>query len=285
MKMSEKNPQIACVVMASGEGKRFGPQRGGKLLAPLGGMAVLALVLQALPAEEFCEMVVVTRWPAVEALCRNLQIPCVRHDGALRSDTIRAGLRAVTAGSRGASDGLIGRDVQSNLDKSGDLNETDNQHNPDACLFVAGDQPLLTEESVRKMLQVWEEAWKQAQGSAKEQCFGDESAGKCVVCRLGWKQEGGNPILFPAAMFDALYSLKGNRGGASLLRGNEMQDKGSQNKGIQDKGMQGKGIEVLVVEAGSPYELMDVDTPEALAELEAVCEGAIIGRPCDRRRI
>ena len=49
--------------------------------------------------------------------------------------------------------------------------------------------------------------------------------------------------------------------------------------------MQGKGIEVLVVEAGSPYELMDVDTPEALAELEAVCEGAIIGRPCDRRRI
>ena len=70
-----------------------------------------------------------------------------------------------------------------------------------------------------------------------------------------------------------------------MLRDNEMQDKGSQNKGIQDKGMQGKGIEVLVVEADSPYELMDVDTPEALAELEAVCEGAIIGRPCDRRRI
>ena len=268
--MSEKNPKIACVVMASGEGKRFGPQRGGKLLAPLGGMAVLARVLQALPAEEFCEMVVVTRWPEVEALCRKLEIPCVRHDGTLRSDTIRAGLRAVTVGSEGAADCLIGKDVQSNLDKTGNLNGMDKQHNPDACLFVAGDQPLLTEESVRRMLQVWERAWKQSQDSAKEQGFGEDGHGKYAVCRLGWKQEGGNPILFPASVFDALYSLEGNRGGASLLR---------------DEAARGARMQVLLAEARSPYERMDVHTPDALAEFEALCEGAIIGQPCDRRRI
>ena len=156
------------------------------------------------------------------------------------------------------------------MDKTGNLNGMDKQHNPDACLFVAGDQPLLTEESVRRMLQVWERAWKQSQDSAKEQGFGEDGHGKYAVCRLGWKQEGGNPILFPASVFDALYSLEGNRGGASLLR---------------DEAARGARMQVLVVEAGSQYELMDVDTPEALAELEAVCEGAIIGRPCDRRRI
>ena len=96
-------------------------------------------------------------------------------------------------------------------------------------------------------------------------------------------QEAGNPVLFPAAMFEKLRSLEGNRGGASLLREEDrkskgIQDKGIQNEeiqgeGIQDKGIQNEGVQVLIVEAGSPYELMDVDSPEDLAELEAVLHG------------
>jgi molybdenum cofactor cytidylyltransferase len=119
---------------------------------------------------------------------------------------------------------------------------------PDACLFVAGDQPLLTTCSVKCLLQTFRDA------------FG---RGQSAVCRLGWKQEAGNPVLFPAAMFEKLRSLEGNRGGASLLRRDNMKG-----KGIQDE-----GVQVLVVEAGSPYELMDVDSPEDLAELEAVLHG------------
>ena len=242
--MSERRAKIACIVMASGEGKRFSSKKGGKLLAPLGGIPVLKRVLQALPIEEFCDIVVVTRWPEVETMCNTMQIKCVRHDNPLRSDTIREGMRAVIDGA------------------------ADPSNMPDACMFVTGDQPLLTTCSVKCLLQTFRDA------------FG---RGQSAVCRLGWKQEAGNPVLFPAAMFEKLRSLEGNRGGASLLREEDrkskgIQDKGIQNEeiqgeGIQDKGIQNEGVQVLIVEAGSPYELMDVDSPEDLAELEAVLHG------------
>ena len=200
-------------------------RKGGKLLAPLGGIPVLKRVLQALPIEEFCDVVVVTRWPEVETMCNTMQIKCVRHDNPLRSDTIREGMRAVIDGAADPSD------------------------MPDACLFVAGDQPLLTTCSVKCLLQTFRDA------------FG---RGQSAVCRLGWKQEAGNPVLFPAAMFEKLRSLEGNRGGASLLR-----EEDRKSKGIQDKEIQDEGVQVLIVEAGSPYELMDVDSPEDLAKLES----------------
>ena len=228
--MSEKRAKIACIVMASGEGKRFGLQKGGKLLAPLDGIPVLKHVLQALPIEDFCYVVVVTRWPEVEALCDALQIKCVRHDNPLRSDTIREGMRAVFDGAADPSD------------------------MPDACLFVAGDQPLLTADSIKRLLQTFRDV------------FG---RGQSAVCRIGWKQEAGNPVLFPAAMFDELRSLEGNQGGASLLREEDRKSKEIQDKGIQDKDIQDEGVQVLIVEAGSPYELMDVDSPEDLAKLES----------------
>ena len=237
--MSERRAKIACIVMASGEGKRFSSKKGGKLLAPLGGIPVLKRVLQALPIEEFCDVVVVTRWPEVETMCNTMQIKCVRHDNPLRSDTIREGMRAVIDGAADPSD------------------------MPDACLFVAGDQPLLTADSIKRLLQTFRDV------------FG---RGQSVVCRIGWKQEAGNPVLFPAAMFDELRSLEGNQGGASLLRRDDMKGKGIhdeeiQNKEIHDKDNQDEGVQVLIVEAGSPYELMDVDSPEDLAELEAVLHG------------
>lgn len=237
--MSERRAKIACIIMASGEGKRFSSKKGGKLLAPLGGIPVLKRVLQALPIEEFCDVVVVTRWPEVETMCNTMQIKCVRHDNPLRSDTIREGMRAVIDGAADPSD------------------------MPDACLFVAGDQPLLTTCSVKCLLQTFRDA------------FG---RGQFVVCRLAWKQEAGNPVLFPDAMFEKLRSLEGNRGGASLLRRDDMKGKGIhdeeiQNKEIHDKDNQDEGVQVLIVEAGSPYELMDVDSPEDLAELEAVLHG------------
>ena len=177
-------------------------------------------------------------------MCNTMQIKCVRHDNPLRSDTIREGMRAVIDGA------------------------ADPSNMPDACMFVTGDQPLLTTCSVKCLLQTFRDAFDR---------------GQSVVCRLGWKQEAGNPVLFPAAMFEKLRSLEGNRGGASLLREEDrkskgIQDKGIQNEeiqgeGIQDKGIQNEGVQVLIVEAGSPYELMDVDSPEDLAELEAVLHG------------
>ena len=124
-------PRIGCVVMASGLGRRFRRASGSvdastlpgadedKLLQPLLGVPVLQHTLSALPADAL-DVVVVTRSEAVEKLCANLGVHCVRHAGAFQSDTIRQGLRALA--------GVPG------------------------CLFVPGDQPMLREESVRSLV-------------------------------------------------------------------------------------------------------------------------------------
>lgn len=111
--------RLGCVVMASGEGARFGGDPGEKLVSPLAGVPVLERTLAALPAD-LLDVVVVTRWDAVEALCARLGVRCVRAAGPLKSDTMRAGLAA------------LGRRA--------------------GCLFVTGDQPLLGEKSVRAMV-------------------------------------------------------------------------------------------------------------------------------------
>lgn len=110
--------RLGCVVMASGEGARFGGAPGEKLVTPLAGTAVLERTLEALP-RDLLDVVVVTRWDAVDALCARLGVRCVRAGGPLKSDTVRAGLEAL--GHRAG------------------------------CLFVTGDQPLLGEGSVRGM--------------------------------------------------------------------------------------------------------------------------------------
>ena len=112
-------PRLGCVVMASGAGERFGGEKGEKLVAPLAGVPVLERTLSALPAD-LLDVVVVTRWDAVEGLCARRGVRCVRADGPNKSDTVRAGLAALGS--------------------------------PAGCLFVTGDQPLLREGSVRAVV-------------------------------------------------------------------------------------------------------------------------------------
>ncbi len=109
-------PRVGCVVMASGEARRFG---SNKLLADLCGTPVLAHTLAALP-QDLLDVVVVTRSPEVAELCEHLGVACVQHAGAYQSDTVREGLKAL-------------------VDLPG-------------VLFVPGDQACLGEKSVRAMV-------------------------------------------------------------------------------------------------------------------------------------
>ena len=112
-------PQIGCVIMASGLGKRFG---GNKLMADFHGKP---MIQRALDASEglFSRRVVVTRHESIAALCREQNVSVVLHDLPHRSDTVRLGLEAL-----------------------GEL---------DACMFLPGDQPLLRRETVAMLLQNW----------------------------------------------------------------------------------------------------------------------------------
>ncbi len=109
-------PRLGCVVMASGEARRFGSQ---KLLEPLSGRSVLSRTLDALPADRL-DIVVVSRWPEVRRLCERRRIACAMSQGPLQSDTVRRGMEAL--GERAG------------------------------YLFVQGDQPLLTGGSVDALL-------------------------------------------------------------------------------------------------------------------------------------
>ena len=134
-KSSGPGAALGCVIMASGQGKRFG---GNKLMAELGGKPLIAWVLDATEGI-FQRRVVVTRHAEVADLCRQRQIPAVLHDLPYRSDTVRLGLEAL-------GDGLSG------------------------CMFCPGDQPLLSRESVQAIAlsaaQGPEFIWRLAYGDA-----------------------------------------------------------------------------------------------------------------------
>lgn len=190
-------PRVGCVVMASGKATRFG---ANKLVEPLEGVPVLERTLSALP-DDLLDVVVVTRSAEVEELCGTVGVRCVRHAGAHQSDTVREGLKALPGVS--------------------------------ACLFVPGDQPLLTEASVRALV-------------------GDFQLHPGSIVRLAWHGVPASPILWPSEELPALAALEGETGGSSLLsRRVEL------------------GVRVRLVEAGSELETKDVDTREDLAALEA----------------
>lgn len=206
-------PRIGCVVMASGLGRRFRHAAGAaqtdalpgadedKLLQPLLGVPVLQHTLSSLP-ENMLSVVVVTRSEAVEGLCEDLGVRCVRHAGAYQSDTIRQGLRALS--------GVPG------------------------CLFVPGDQPMVTEASVRALV-------------------GEYQLHPGSIVRLAWRGVPASPILWPSEDLPALAALEGDAGGSALLARREE-----------------LGRRVRLVEATHELEVADVDTPDDLERIETL---------------
>lgn len=187
--------KLGCVVLAAGQGRRFGDN---KLLQTLGDRPVLERVLLALPRERFAKIVVVASSQGVEELCREQGITCLRYPGGPQSESIRRGIAAM--------EGL------------------------DGCLFVMGDQPLCTRESMEKLMDVF-------------------LAHPEAVVRLAWGEIPCSPVLFPKRYFPNLCHLTGEQGGMSALRGLE--------------------AEIRLVQAGNEAELWDVDTRAELEQMQA----------------
>ena len=176
-------------MLASGEAARFG---GNKLLADFQGRALVARAFECLP-EGLTRRVVVTRWPEVAALGRDAGLDAVLHDFPDVSDSIRLAAEAM--------DGL------------------------DGAVFLVGDQPLLTLESVERLILAF--------------CEDPERA-----VRLSWRGVPGNPVVFPARAFPFLRTLSPGETGRAALKL--------------------AGISVRLVEATNEWEMLDCDTPEAL---------------------
>lgn len=98
----------------------------------------------------------------------------------------------------------------------------------DAVLFQVADQPLLRRESVGRLIALWR-----------------EHPEKIAAVSGGGRR--GNPCLFPARFFPELLALTGDCGGSRVIRQHE--------------------DELMLLEVDA-RELADVDTPQALAEVE-----------------
>lgn len=112
-------PAVGCVIMASGQGTRFG---GNKLMADFRGQPMIARILDATEGL-FLRRVVVTRHEDVADICRERGLTVITHTLPGRNDTVRLGLNAV-----------------------GDV---------DGCLFCPGDQPLLKRDTVAALVSAW----------------------------------------------------------------------------------------------------------------------------------
>lgn len=154
---------IGCVILAAGKSVRFG---ANKLLAPLAGKLLLEHTLDAIPAPCFSQVVAVVSDPEVEALCRHHGVKTVAYEGGPQSQSIRLGLEAV--------------------------------QNADGCLFILGDQPLCSSDSIRRLVAAF-----QAQPQ--------------VVHRLAYQGQPSSPTLFPAHLFPALMELAGEHGGMAAV--------------------------------------------------------------------
>lgn len=140
-----------------------------------------------------------TRSEEVEALCNAQGIPVLRHAQPYRSDTVRLGLAA-----------LLGKEPALR-----------------GCLFLPGDQPLFTQQSVEAL------ALAAAPDAIVRLCAADGTPG--------------SPVLFGADYFSELLHLPDGRGGNAVARAHP----GS----------------VCLVSARNDAELRDVDTREDLNRL------------------
>lgn len=130
--MSGRAP-AGCVILASGEGKRFG---GKKLTADFDGAPMILRLFKA-TEDVFSDRVAVIRDEELRKICEAEGVRTVLHSFPEKRDTIRLGLTAAC------------------------------EKNISGCFFFQADQPLLSEATVRKLAAcaaeapeyIWRAAW------------------------------------------------------------------------------------------------------------------------------
>ncbi len=215
------SPKIACIIMASGLGKRFG---SNKLMASFHGNPIIRSILDATAdVTLFAERLVVTRSQDVHDYCKSLNVPVLLHAFPNRNEALALGL--------------------SHLQKK----------HPDlsGCLFALGDQPLLRPETLTRMCKRYIEC-KITQNHPE---YSQPIIQLCSI-KTDFSSEtaisatAGSPIIFDYAYFDELLHLPEKSGGSTVLRRYPEH--------------------IQYVTAAVPEELMDVDTPDELKQLENI---------------
>ena len=116
--LDEKLPQVTCVIMASGQSKRFGKEN--KLLATLFDKKLIEYSIELAKSSLFSKSFAVTVHKEICEICKEKNIDCIFHSFEDKSDAIRLALKYA--------------------------------ENSNALMFLNSDQPLVSEKSIEKLL-------------------------------------------------------------------------------------------------------------------------------------
>lgn len=193
--------KLGAVLLASGLSRRFGTN---KLLEPLCGRPMVCYALDAMRALDAARWAVVTGDEAVARLACEREMEIIRNDAPElgQAHSIALGAEAM-------------RDM-------------------DAVLLLAGDQPLLSGESLRMLVQQFSQS------------------GIGIAC-LKDGTHFGNPAVFSAEYLSELTALRGDRGAKAILRAH--------------------ADDLLIVPCVRECELTDADTPQALLRIAEAMNG------------
>jgi len=191
-----KDIRIGLVIMASGLGRRFG---GNKLMENLGDKPLIKWIMDSTEGL-FDRRIVVTRSEDVKALCDSLSIQCILHALPNRNDTVRLGLSEI-------------------------------KEEIDYCFFVPGDQPLISKESITKLIMA----------------VSNNEDNNDMIVRTSYGDTACSPMGFHKKYFNELLELPEGKGGNWIA------------KNYPEK--------VCAVDVQNEYELWDIDT---VADLERV---------------
>lgn len=210
---------IACIIMASGLSKRFG---SNKLLSDFNGHSLFENALDISQSVNFSQILTVTRYQEISNICARRGIPCLLHNLPFRNDTIRLGIsdllnfpgKTYELSTNPADD-----DAYMFTSKTMPLPP----EAPSGIMFLPADQPLITQESMKNLCQVF-------------------SRRNDKICRLSYEDTAGSPVIFPAGLYHELLALPQGKGGGFLAKKYPEQ--------------------VVLVPAQDKNELFDIDTPE-----------------------
>ena len=176
---------IACVVLASGLGQRFG---ANKLLTPFNDQPLVQHIL-TITNNLFMQRVVVTRHTEIKKLCDEQRINCILHNEPYLSDTIRLGVNYIL-GTQEEKFSAQACHIKPKLTEHPSIL---------GLLFATGDQPLLSQISIQKLCESF-------------------LAAPDKIHRLAAGSTPGNPVIFPSALTQELQQLPQDKGGGALIK-------------------------------------------------------------------
>jgi molybdenum cofactor cytidylyltransferase len=164
--------KIGCVLLAAGAGKRFG---GGKLLFPVDGEPMIARALRLYAALPLTARICVTR-------AEETEIQRLAHENGFPVVINPDPERGVGTSVAIATEAILAREPAL-----------------DGILYAVADQPNLTQQSVRKLIEMFEE-------------HSDD------IASLSFEKRRGNPAIFPAEFYPELCALKEDTGGGAVIK-------------------------------------------------------------------